>query len=170
MDTFANDDLRELLVDRPGPCVSLYAPTHRGGSGQDLIRWRNVLADAGQKLAAVGLRTPEATAILAPAARLLDDPSFWHATAAGLVCFLAPGFDRRYRLGMTWPGRATVGGQFLVKPLLPWLNGGTFYVLALSQNAVRLVRGTPHGAAAVALPGGRSLSTRSLPPTTGTSR
>ncbi|MDB5313670.1 MAG: hypothetical protein JWO38_7872 [Gemmataceae bacterium] len=110
-------------------------------------------AKAGRRLVA-GLRAAESDILLAPAVRLLDDPPFWHAAADWVAWFLAPGFDRRYRLGMNWRGRVTVGDHFLVKPVLPWVDGGASYVLALSRNAARLVRGIPHGAGEVDLPGG----------------
>jgi hypothetical protein len=152
MDAFTRDDLHALLADRPGPCVSLYAPTHPGGSEQDPVRWKNLLAEAEARLAAAGFRG--AKGLLAPADRLLGDGPFWAASRDGLACFLAPGFDRVYRLAMPWAERAVVGGRFYVKPLLPWVEGGDFYVLVLSRNEARLVRGTPHGAERVELPGG----------------
>src|SRR5262245_17949923 len=50
---------------------------------------------------------------------------------------------RLFRLPISFPEMAVVGSQFHVKPLLPMLSGdGRFYVLAISQNAVRLLQGT----------------------------
>jgi len=46
-----------------------------------------------------------------------------------------------------------VADHFHVKPLLPLLSGGRFYVLALSQNGVRLLQGTRQSVAAVDLKG-----------------
>jgi Bacterial archaeo-eukaryotic release factor family 7 len=146
MDAFTPAKLGELLADRPGPCVSLYTPTHPGGSEQDPVRWKHVLRQAERRLTAAGVRAPEVREQLTPAGRLVEDAEFWKGQTGSLAAFLAPGFGRTYRLGDGLPETAAVGPRFHVLPLLPWLAGdGRFYVLALSQNAVRLLRGTRHG-------------------------
>jgi hypothetical protein len=38
MDLFTRNDLQTLLADRPGPCVWIFLPTHRGGKEEDPIR------------------------------------------------------------------------------------------------------------------------------------
>lgn len=154
MDTFTTDDLHELVADRPGPCVSLYMPTHRDGTGRDSAAWRTLLKEAASRLAALGLPAARADELLAPAAELAEGGAFWRKGGDGLAGFLAPGFARHYRLGASWATRAVVSGRFFVKPLLPWVTGGRFYLLALSRNEVRLIRGTPHGAERVSIPGG----------------
>jgi hypothetical protein len=154
MDSFTTSDLRILAAERPGPCVSLYAPVHPGGSEQDPVRWKNLLREAEHRLEAAGVGPLDAKALLRPAARLLEDDRTWRAGGSGLAYFLAPGFDRRVRLDLNWPERVSVGRAFDVKPLLPWVAAaGRFFVLALSQNAVRLVRCTPHTAERVPLAG-----------------
>ncbi len=159
MDTFTRNDLQELIAERPGPCVSLYAPVQPGGSEQDPIRWKNLLRRAEAELTAAGTRGPEARNLLGPAAWLLEDESLWHSGGAGLAVFLAPGFGRHYRLPTRCPERAEVGRRFDVRPLLPGLaESGRFYVLALSPGGVRLVRGTPHSAERVNLSGPANLA------------
>jgi hypothetical protein len=154
MDQFRTADLRDLIAERPGPCVSLYAAVSPGGSVQDPIPWKNLLREAEQCLEAAGTRSPEARDLLRPAFQLFDDVRFWQCGGNGLACFLAAGFARHYRLGLSWPERAAVGRVFYVKPLLPWLaEAGRFYVLAVSQNAVRLLRCADHGCAPVPLRG-----------------
>jgi len=146
MDTFTRSDLKLLLDPRRGPCVSAFLPTHRGGSEQDPTRYKNLLRQAEDRLTAHGVRGPEAGDLLEPARELLADESFWRAQSDGLALFLAPGFQRRYRLPVAFPERVVVGDSFHVEPLLPLLNaGGRFYVLALSQKHVRLLQGTAHG-------------------------
>jgi hypothetical protein len=47
-----------------------------------------------------------------------------------------------YRLPVPFAEQVVVGSRFYIRPLLPLLSGdGTFYLLALSQNHVRLWRG-----------------------------
>lgn len=154
MDTFSNEDLRLLLTDRPGPCVSLYVPIHPDAAKQGSIVWRDLLAGAAKRLTTMGLRPSDAANLLTPAVRLASAPSSWAGGAKGVACFLAPGFARSYRLGLNWPARVVAGDRFFVKPVLPWLAGGRFYVLVTGEHDVRLLRGTPHGAERVELPDG----------------
>jgi len=98
MDLFTRDDLKILLTDRSGPCVSLFMPAHRGGSEQDPIRCRNLLDTAADRLVTSGLRAPEARDFLAPARALLGKPLFWKHQCDGLALFRGPDFLRVYRL------------------------------------------------------------------------
>jgi len=153
MDRFGHEDLQALLRKHPAPCLSLYAPTHRGGNEQDAIRWRKHLTEAKKKLVGVGLRAPEARAFVELARRLLDDPAFWKEQSEGLAFFLAEGFHRGYRLPLTVPDLVVAGKDFHIKPLLPLLSeDAPFFVLALSHNAVRLLQCTRHRSSVVALP------------------
>jgi hypothetical protein len=142
MDLFTRADLRVLLAEHQPPCVSLFMPAHRGGAEQDPIRFRKLLCAAEERLPARGFRAPEARDFLAPARALLEDPSFWPSQSDGLALFMAPQFLRVYRLPRAFQEQVEVGGLFYVTPLLPLLTGdGRFYVLALSQNGVRLFQG-----------------------------
>jgi hypothetical protein len=81
--------------------------------------------------------------LLQPARRLLDDSSFWQYQAEGLAVFLAAGTLRTFRVPVPFAELVVVAPGFHVKPLLALLTGdGLFYVLALSQNQVRLLVGT----------------------------
>lgn len=143
MDLFTRADLKTLLMAHAAPCVSLYMPAHRGGAEADPIRWRKHLAEAEERLVAAGWRVAEVQELLAPGRRLLDDGMFWKHQCDGLACFLAPQFVRLYRLPLALTDFVAVGDRFHVAPLLPLLSGdGRFFVLALSQNAVRLLQGT----------------------------
>jgi hypothetical protein len=99
MDLLTKAELRGLLVQPDAPCVSLFMPTHRGGSEQDPIRAKNLLREAGEKLAACAMRSRDAMRLLAPARRLFEDASFWKHQSDGLACFLAPNYARFFRGG-----------------------------------------------------------------------
>lgn len=147
MDIIRSDDLERLATAGPGPCVSLFLPTHRAGTetAQDPIRLKNLLTEADERLRSLGLRSPEAAELLAPAAALLDDPIFWRYQADGLAIFVRPGSFRAFRLPLRFPELASVGDRFHVKSLLPYFaGGGHFFVLALSQNEIRLLGGSRH--------------------------
>jgi hypothetical protein len=143
MDLFTRADLRALLAEHERPCISLFMPAHRGGAEEDPIRFRKLLGQAEERLIEHGLRAPEAREFLAPLYSLLEDVSFWPNQCDGLAVFLARHFVRIYRLPWSFQEELEVSGLFQVAPLLPLLHGDSrFYVLALSQNSVRLFQGT----------------------------
>lgn len=152
MDLFTQTELKKLLTERETPCVSLFMPTHRGGKEQDPIRFRVHLEEAEKRLVATGLRAPEARKMLEPARQLLEDAPFWRHQSDGLAAFLTPETLRLYRLPLAFDDLVLVGDRFQVRPLLPLLSSdGRFFVLALSQNAVRLYQGTRYSISEVAL-------------------
>lgn len=143
MDLFTQADLKNLLAEHERPRVSLFMPTHRGGAEADPIRFRKLVVQAEERLLTHGLRAVEAREFLAPLQSLLEDITFWPNQCDGLAIFLARDFLRVYRLPWTFEEELEVGGLFHVAPLLPLPHGdGRFYVLALSQNGVRLFQGT----------------------------
>jgi hypothetical protein len=149
MDIVTREDLKDLIELRDGPCVSVYQPTHRAGpdtrtyAQQDPIRLKNLLREATQRLLGVGVAAREAEALLEPARRLLDDQTFWQYQADGLAVFIAPGRTRTFRVPMRFDEVVVVAPRFYLKPLVALLTAdGLFYVLALSQNQVRLLAGT----------------------------
>jgi hypothetical protein len=145
MALLSRDDLRELAQGE-SPCVSLYLPTHRAGAEtqQDPIRFKNLLREAEERLSAEA-GDGAGGELLAPARRLLDDHPFWQHQSDGLAMFLSPGVRRLYRLPLAFEELVVVGERFHLAPLLPLLGGdGLFYVLALSQNRVRLLAATRH--------------------------
>lgn len=154
MDLFTRNDLKQLLAEHQSPRVSLFMPASRGGAEKDPILFRNLVEEADKRLVAHGLRAPAVREFLAPARSLLEDPTFWRNQCDGLAVFLAPDFRRIYRLPVALAEQVDVGGLFHVTPLLPMLAGdGRFYVLALSQNGVRLIQGTRYASSPVDLQG-----------------
>jgi hypothetical protein len=143
MDLFVQNNLDELLSERAGPCVSLYIPTQRRASEQERIRWRKAVGEATGELTGRGWRSSEARDFMAPVEKLLDDALLWQGLSDGLAAFRAPDFLRCYRLPRHFDEERVVGERFQITPLLPLLAGdGRFYVLAVSQNEVRLLCGT----------------------------
>ena len=68
MDTFTEDDLRDLVSVHFDHCVSIFMPSFRTGSDlqQNPIRFRNLVAAAMEKMVSQGLRSIEAENLLAP--------------------------------------------------------------------------------------------------------
>lgn len=146
--------LQSLLADRPGPSLSLFHPTDRIAveSEQNSLRLKNLLSEAHDRLAQAGFRRPQIEKLLEPLNALLADSDFWRHQLDGLSLYRAPDFFRYYRLPFAVEERVIVGDRFHVKPLVPALaSEGHFYILALSGNAVRLLRATRYSAARVEL-------------------
>lgn len=156
MDLLMRDDLRGLMARQRGPSVSIFVPTHRAGAEtrQGPIRLKNLLREAERQLLRSGLRAPEAKSLLEPARGLLQDSLFWQYQSDLLALFVAPETFRCYRLPLSFGELVVVTDRFHIKPLLPLFSGdGQFYLLALSQNEVRLIRGTRDSVSEVDLEG-----------------
>ncbi len=155
MDTITHAQLRALAEAGTPPAISLFVPTHRKGSGvrQDPIEFKNLLRDAEARLVEYGMRGTEARDLLKPATDLLDDQSVWDEGLDGLAVFVAPDEFRAYRLPIAPMPQVVVNSRFHVKALLPILADHEFYVLALSQHDVRLLRCTRTSCERVELPG-----------------
>ena len=145
MDVITKEELRTFLTRYPGWYVSLFMPTHRRGreTEQDPIRFRNLLREVEERLLAKGLRSPDVREMLKPAQRLLQEPGFWRNQSHGLAVFLTPEEFHSYRLPLPFEELVVISHCFHLKPLLPFFaSDGHFYILALSQNQVRLLQGT----------------------------
>jgi hypothetical protein len=156
MDLLSQRDLQSLMAKQPGPCISLFMPTQRAGpeTQQDPIRCKNLLRTAEEQLIAQGLRAPEAKALLEPLQSLLQDTLFWQHQSDGLALFRSGESFRFFRLPLDFEELVVVTNRFHIKPLLPLFNGdGRFYILALSQNEVKLLQGTRYRVRAIDLQG-----------------
>lgn len=153
MDVLTPERLAALVAAEDDRLVSIYLPTHRAGAEtrQDPIRLKNLLGEAEAQLAALGLSDRDASAVLDPARRRLDDYDFWQRQSDGLALFCGSGALTELRLPAPFDELVVVGERFHVKPLLPVLDTGrVFFVLALSENEVRLLQGTRSTVADVA--------------------
>jgi Bacterial archaeo-eukaryotic release factor family 3 len=156
MRIFTREELRILTESSQPPCVSVYMPTHRvpTENQQDRTRLKNLVRQAQDALTAYGVRPAEAESLLEPATRLLVAIPFWKNKRDGLALFISPGLFRQYQLPTRFESLVVVAHRFHVKPLLALLGGNEFFVLALSQNSVRLFEGSRLGLSAVDEPEG----------------
>jgi hypothetical protein len=137
--------LTQLSTKKDGWYVTILMPTHRMGSEiqQDPIRLKNLADRAEEEMVEAGARRPEAREILAPVRGLIDDAEFWQHQSDSLAVYAAHDTFRLFRLPLDFEEQVVVGRRFYLKPLMPLLtHGGGFYILALSQQEVRLLRGT----------------------------
>ncbi len=160
MNTPSKTEFRMLLEHRQAPCLSLFLPTHRTGveAQQDPLRLKRMIREAEHLVMRMGspsahLHASQREEVLAPIRALLEDDSFWLHASDGLAIFLSPDVFVSYRLPSSFREQVVVSDHFSLKPLLPFVTeNGRFYILALSQNEIRLLEGTRYHITEVELP------------------
>jgi hypothetical protein len=157
MKSLTLDQLKELAQPTSGPSISIFLPTHRAGQDiqQDPIRFKNLLRDAEKQLLDNGMGAREVNALLQPAQALLDEPGFWNHQQDGLAVFMAADDFQYFHFPFSFKELLIISQAYYVKPVLPlFTNNGHYFILALSQNEVRLFEGTRHSVSQVDLPEG----------------
>ena len=145
MDILTQHDLGNLIKTYGEWHVSIYMPAVRAGAEtqQNTIRFKNCVRKAEDQLEKLGERTPDIDRLLDPATALLEDPDFWRHSGDGLAVFVSPDDLYFFRLPLRFEELVVTKHRFYIKPLLPLMSGdGQFYVLALSQDEVRLLEGS----------------------------
>ncbi|MDD4801449.1 MAG: hypothetical protein PHF24_00710 [Syntrophomonas sp.] len=145
MNLLTREDLTTLIKKRDDICISIYMPAFRAGSEtrQGRIRLKNLAAEAEARLIKSGMRSPNAKKLLDPIRKLVLDNQFWQQQRDGLAIFLSADMFHYYYLPVKVDEFVQIGRRFHLKPLLPLLSeDGLFYVLALSQNDVRVLQCT----------------------------
>jgi hypothetical protein len=156
MDWLTKDEIRDLMEKRDFSCISIYMPTHRTApeTKQDPIRFKNLLRQTEQQLVIAGLRRSEARALSANAKGLLKDRLFWQYQSDGFAAFISSQGLRYYRVPEPFEELVVITDRFHIKPLMRFLaHDGQFYILALSQNEVKLFRCTRDRIAEIELEG-----------------
>ena len=129
------------LAKIQAPCVSIYLPTHRYGpeTASDAQNFKHVVNTAAHQLRERGITAAVAHTILNPVRALGDHDAFWQHQSEGLAMFASPNFWTHYSLGFPAREQLVVNDIFYLRQLVPYVNTfGNFYLLALSQNSVRL--------------------------------
>lgn len=135
-------EIRALIPMRSDACVSIYVPTtpqtqHIGASR---IAFGNLSKTALQQLEEAGLDKRRAAMLDAELAALREDDDFWNLQAHSLAVLAMPDSIRTFRLATAISDTVEVSDRFHLKPLLRAIAFPQHaYVLALSENAVRLV-------------------------------
>lgn len=155
MSILSTSEIKELMEYRDENCITIFMPTHAAGPEirQDPIRFKNVLSLAEEKLVEAGWRDTDAQRLLEQAHQL-DQGEFWRHQDEGLALFISPNEFRYYRVPLNFDEEVIISNRFHIKPLMPLLmNDGRFYVLALSQNQVRLFQASHYNIDEVTLEG-----------------
>ncbi len=135
-------DLADLSGVREDICVSIYLGTTplSQDAGADRIELKNLSKEAIAQLESAGADKRRVAAVAEHIDDLTDDDEFWRFQARSLGILVTPDNMRTFRLPNALQPMTAVSDRFHLKPLL---RATTFpnaaYLLALSENAVRLV-------------------------------
>lgn len=135
-------EFKALAAERDAACVSIYLPTTP--LTQDTVASRAELRALGKsaldQMEAGGSDKRQRASIEEHLATLAEDEEFWKFQAHSLAVLATPDMVRTFRLPNRLTAMAQISDRFHLKPLLRAI---TFpheaFVLALSENAVRLV-------------------------------
>lgn len=145
MDQFTKNDLNELVSHAGGELISLYLPTYRAGREvrQNATRFKNLIKQAQARLAAADLGDGPLAKQLTQVAELEGDDKWWQHQSDGLAMFIGNDETKKYRLPLSFQEMVTVVPRAYVRPVMRLLQAdGQFYILAVSQNDVRLFSGS----------------------------
>ncbi|WP_182353967.1 hypothetical protein [Flaviflexus huanghaiensis] len=135
-------DIERLAAARHDYCVSIYVPTSPITQDTETARLelRNAADDAYRQLTDAGLSRQEAEAITGHVDALTSDGLFWAYMSHSLAVFFSSDGVATFRLPNLLTSTVQVSDRFHIKPLLRAVTfPHTAFVLALSQNAARLI-------------------------------
>jgi hypothetical protein len=145
-------DLKELAFVE-GPCLTITVPVRpaENTSRQDYMRLKSGAQAAETTLAERGLNPKQIREFLDPVSHIEGDS--WGVDFGSLIVFRSPKAFRCFRVREQLKDSSVVSDRFQVLPLLRALQDEAkrFYVLALSQKHVRLLRCTNHSSDEVPL-------------------
>ena len=146
-------DLKEIALEK-GPCLTITLPIAASDnvSEQDSRRLKSALQSAESLLAGHGWKALKIREFLDPIRQM--ESSSWGAQGGSLVVLRSSEHFQYFRIHGQLSDSVTLAEHFQVLPYLRTLQEEQrhFYVLALSQNHVRLLRCTNHSSEDVPLP------------------
>jgi len=141
--TVSPEAVRDLLVDRPAPCLSLYLPTHRNvpDNRVDRTAYRHLVEALEMALSATRSRT-EIDRLLEPFRTLGRNGPFWDHTRDGLAVFAADGIAQVYLLPAPVKPLALAARRFHTLPLVRLIAGAERYdALVLTSRTAHVYEG-----------------------------
>ncbi|MCX8997117.1 hypothetical protein NOF55_08360 [Rhizobiaceae bacterium BDR2-2] len=142
VDTPTSRDLAFLNELRADVCMSIYLPTTpiTQDIQQSRIEFSNLAKEAVRQLNEAATDKRRLAALQEHLDDLADDEEFWRFQAHSLAVFVTPDSLRTYRLANKLSAIVEVSDRFHLKPLIRAITfPHAAYVLAISENAVRLV-------------------------------
>lgn len=145
-----DSELRALASTRALHCISIYLPTSTQAAEAEKspLELTNLLGTAVAQLEAAGADAEDIDSLREAITSLIDDSFFWTYQSTSLVIFATSERLLTYRIPNRLTKSVHVSDRFHLKPLLRAVSfPQAAFVLALSQNAVRLIEVTVDGSA-----------------------
>ena len=161
--SLALSDLKEL-AGTEGPCITLYLPLEPAPNTSriDYMRLKSAIGQAEQKLNEQWPDLPQdrIRELIESLGEVRSEADEWGGEGGSLVIFRAPDVFRAFEVKQELDETVVTGQYFHVFPLIRFLQLAEqrFYVLALSQNNVRLLRCSTTASEQVELPPGTPTS------------
>jgi hypothetical protein len=136
------DDLKSLISYRGDMCVSIYLETtpFTQNTIGSRIELKTLAKEALRQLADARADKRRVALVAEQLDDLVDDDEFWRFQARSLAVLATPDNTRTFRVPNALKPVVEVADRFFLKPLLRAVTfPNTCYVLALAENAVRLV-------------------------------
>ncbi|ART79003.1 baeRF11 domain-containing protein [Oceanisphaera avium] len=140
------EEIGNLNLVRSDASVSIYLATTplSRETEQSRVTLNNLVKAAVKQLTAAGIDKARIQLLQQQFDELLADKEFWDFQANSLAILANPDSLRTYRLANKLQSSVEVADRFHLKPLLRALTfPHSAYILALSENAVRLVQVSP---------------------------
>lgn len=147
--------IHDLIENKNDVSVTITLPTHKKGeeSKQDPIRFKNLLSEATNKVKEINSKNGFSDNLLKQAKQLLDKPLFWSHLDKGLAVYISQERFDVIKLPYEIEEQVFVNDHFMITPLLPMTSmDGSFTVLAVSRQNVRLLRCTRNEVQNINLP------------------
>lgn len=143
MTVLNRENVIKLMTNSHNPSISLYIPTHSVGpeKKQNRIRFKNATDRAEKLLKNAGMEAYRS--LLEPVYQVPLESESWDLHAETLAIFSSQDIFSSFKLPFQCPAEEILGPHFNIKPLIRFLMyDRPFYILALSQNDVRLFQST----------------------------
>ncbi len=153
---FTRKQLDQLLENRKQVNLSIFLSTgvKEGNPQQGKIRFKNLIKQGASQLEKQGLKEAEIKKFTAPMEELVEYTKFWNTLDRGFAIFATEDEVYHYNMPVEFEDTVVVKDQFYIKPLFPvFQQNGQFYILAVSQNDLRLLHCTRDEVSEVELTG-----------------
>ncbi|MEJ2413222.1 MAG: hypothetical protein P8Y34_09570 [Anaerolineales bacterium] len=155
MDQITLQEFNQLIQHQADPSLTFYMPAIKKGREiqQNAVRFKNLIAEAEERLESRGFGRTERESFLKPLYGLEDDRDYWQNQERGLAVFLSPETLKMYRLPLEFSEMVVLDSRFHIKPLLPlFLENERYYLLTLGKGDIHLYAGTRFDLAELDLP------------------
>jgi hypothetical protein len=142
MNLLTRVQLDELINTENQNCISFYLPMEKAPTEADKTKvlFKNQIKAVESELIEHGIAQKNVDSLISPAVKLLETPEFWTSPDESAAVFVAGSNITTIKLPFPIEPTTFIGPKFYLVPLFKLFSfDSRFYILALSQNKVRLL-------------------------------